>query len=117
MSDVMTDAAEALVPLIYAGAGATARDVAERGGAELADRVARLVAKLRSRLTGSALPVADVELALRSEIAAGTVTFDELARLVALRPTVGGVHGVHVHGDVKTGFFGGDIRIDTINNQ
>jgi hypothetical protein len=114
MSDVITDAAEALVPLISAGAGAAARDVAERGGTELADRVAQLVAKLRSRLAGSPPPVADVELALRSEVTEGIVTLDDLARLIALKPTVG---GVHVHGDVKTAFFGGDIRIDTINNQ
>lgn len=83
MSDVITDAAEVLVPLLSAGAGAAARDVAERGGTDLADRVAQLVAKLRSRLAGSPLPVADVELALRSEVAAGTVTLDDLARLVS----------------------------------
>jgi hypothetical protein len=105
MSDVVTEAADVIVPFLSMGAGAAARDLAERGGVQLSDSVSRILALLRSRLSGSTPTNAGVEEALRSAIVDGELSDDDLKVLVSLKQTVG---GAHVEGDVhaKNAFIG-----------
>lgn len=98
MSDVVTEAADVIVPLLSVGAGAAARDLAERGGVQLSDSVSRILALLRSRLSGSTPTNAGVEAALRSAMVDGELSDDDLKVLVSLKQTVG---CAHVEGDVR----------------
>jgi len=112
MSDIVNDAAEVLVPLLSMGAGAAARDIAERGGTELADGISGILARVRTRLKGQATAKTDIEAALRSEIADGQLTVDELKLLISLGPTAG---RTYIQGNVKTAIFDSNLNIENFN--
>jgi hypothetical protein len=82
MSDVVQEAAQAIVPLLSAGAGAAAHDLAEQVGARVSDAVVRVLSGIRERFPGSRPRVADVEDALREALAGGRVTEADLRSLV-----------------------------------
>lgn len=105
MSDVVSEAADVIVPLLSMGAGAAARDIAERGGVQLSDSVSRILARLRAHLRGNTPTNAGVETALRSALVDGELSEDDLKVLVSLKQTAG---GGHVEGDVhaKNAFIG-----------
>jgi hypothetical protein len=110
MSEMISEAADAIVPLLSMGAAAAARDVAERGGVQLSEAVSGILARLRSRLKGEVPARADVEAALRSAVAERRLSTDDLKILVSLKQTVGGAHvdgGVHA----KNAFIGSTVRI------
>jgi hypothetical protein len=105
MNDVVGEAADVIVPLLSMGAGAAARDLAERGGVQLAESVSAILSRLRARLSGRAPARADVESALQAALAEGEMADDDLRMLISLRHTVG---GAHVQGEVhaKNAFIG-----------
>jgi hypothetical protein len=105
MSDLVTEAVDVIVPLLSMGAGAAARDIAERGGVQLAESVSEILGRLRARLSRHAPSRAEVESALQAALAAGEIADDDLKSLISLRQTVG---GAHVEGDVyaKNAFIG-----------
>jgi hypothetical protein len=112
MSDIVTDAVEVLVPLLSMGAGAAARDIAERGGTELADGLSGMLSRVRTRLKGQVATKADIEGTLRSEIADGQLTIDELKLLVSLGPTVS---RTYIQGNVKNVISDSTLNIETFN--
>lgn len=97
MNDVVSEAADVIVPLLSMGAGAAARDMAERGGIQLAESVSAILSRLRARLSGHAPARAEVESALYAALAEGQISDDDLKMLISLRHTV---VGAHVQGDV-----------------
>lgn len=105
MSDVISEAADVIVPLLSMGAGAAARDIAERGGVQLSESVYAILSGLRARLSGHAPAKAEVESVLQAALVKGDIADDDLKMLISLRHTV---EGVHVQGDVhaKTAFIG-----------
>jgi hypothetical protein len=98
MSDVVSEAADVIVPLLSMGAGVAARDMAERGGVQLAESVSAILSRLRARLSGHTPARAEVESALCAALAEGQISEGDLRMLVSLRQTVG---GAHVQGDVR----------------
>jgi hypothetical protein len=105
MNDVVSEAADVIVPLLSMGAGAAARDIAERGGLQLAESVSAILSRLRAHLSGHAPARAEVESALQAALAEGLIGDDDLKMLISLRHTVGGAHvegGVHA----KNAFIG-----------
>ncbi|MFI4992917.1 MAG: hypothetical protein ACHQCH_04790 [Solirubrobacterales bacterium] len=111
MSDIISDAADSIVPLLSMGAGAAARDVAERGGVQLSEAVSGILARLRARLRGETPARTNVEAALRSAIADSQLSRDDLKLLISVGQHAG---GIHVEGDVcaKNAIIGSTVHID-----
>lgn len=79
MSDLVTTAADALLPFVAAGASAVAAGSAEEAGRELFKAADSVLAKIRHRLGGTGK--AQVEKALRDALADGLLTKGELEQL------------------------------------
>lgn len=79
MSDLVTAAADALLPFVAAGAGAVAAGSADQAGRELYKAADSVLTKIRHRLRGQAR--ASVEKAVRDALAEGLITREELERL------------------------------------
>jgi hypothetical protein len=107
MSDLVQEAANALVPLMSAGAGVAAQSAAEDAGSGFYAAAIRVAGKLRRYLHGDEEPAAEtVEVALRSALADGELGEQDLRNLVSLHATDGDVGG-------KVGSVGGNAYIDT----
>jgi hypothetical protein len=110
MSDIVTEATDAIVPLLSLGVGAAARDVAERSGVQLSEKVSAILSKLRRRLKDEKPSPDAVAAALRSALAADEVSAEDLKVLIAVgRNAAAG----HVEGDIhaKTVIDRSTIRI------
>jgi hypothetical protein len=92
MSDVVSEATEVLVPLLSMGAGAAARELAERGGDQVAAVVTGILAKLRLQFKGQAPARTDIEAALRSEMADGQLSDEHLKIVLSLSSSTGSTH-------------------------
>jgi hypothetical protein len=107
VNDVVQDAAQVLVPLLSAGAGAAAHDLAEQAGADLSAGAVRIVERIRHRLSGGQPGATEVVDALQAALTDGDVTEAELQTLVnragrdnvSMRAKTIINGGVVVHGD------------------
>lgn len=108
MNDLVHEAADAVVPLLSAGAGAAVRDAVERGGARLSEAASKFLVKLSQRLAGAHAGASDVELALRAALAEHELSEADLRAMVALRQAMG---DVVVQGDAKNNFIRSEIHI------
>lgn len=88
MSEVINEAAEVLVPILSAGAGAAARDAAERAGAHVSEALTQIIARIRPRLSRGRPGLRDVESALRASIDAGQLTRQDLQTVVDHRQSI-----------------------------
>jgi hypothetical protein len=88
VSEVINEAAEVLVPILSAGAGAAARDAAERAGVHVSEALARVLERIRPRLSGGQPRLRDVESALRASIDAGQLTRQDLRMLIDHRQSI-----------------------------
>jgi hypothetical protein len=88
VSEVINEAAEMLVPILSAGAGAAARDTAERAGAHVSEALTRILARVRPRLSGGRPGLRDIEAALRASIDAGQLTRQDLQMVVDHRQSI-----------------------------
>jgi predicted trehalose synthase len=111
MGDLVTDAADVLVPLLSAGAGVAVRDLVDRAGDQVAETTIGVLAKLRARLKGQTATAANVEAALRKEISSGEVVAAQLEEIVSLRQGAGSIYNqdVRVQGNA---IVGSNMRID-----
>jgi phage terminase Nu1 subunit (DNA packaging protein) len=82
VDDVVQEAAQVIGPLLSAGAGAVAHDLAERAGSRFSAATLDILARIRHRLTGAQPDVRTIEKALRAAIADGDVTETELRTFV-----------------------------------
>ena len=113
MSELITSAAQALLPFVAGGAGAVAVGSAEEAGADLYRAATAILAKLRHRLLGE--DVKQVEAALSQAMAEGLVTPEELRRLREAADAVRGSATINVGTiQAKTSLVG-DIDIGTLN--
>jgi hypothetical protein len=110
VDDVVQEAAQVIGPLLSAGAGAAAHDLAEQAGSRVSAVTSDILARIRRRLTGVQPDVRTIEKALRAAIADGDVTETELRTFVN---QIGGDNvsmragkniynvrdGINVHGD------------------
>jgi hypothetical protein len=88
VSEVINEAAEVLVPILSAGAGAAARDAAERTGTHVSKTLARVLGWVRPRLSDTRPSQRDVESALRASVDAGQLTRDDLQTLIDHRHSI-----------------------------
>ena len=106
MSTIVGEAADALAPLLSVGAGAAARDLAERGGTRLSAGALRFLKELRGR---SRSRPDDLEDTLGSALASGQLTERDLKQLIVL------CGQVNSSTNVKNMVAGHEIHIDTLN--
>lgn len=83
MDDVIHDAAEAIVPLLSAGAGAAAHGIAEQAGSRLTDAAGAVIQKVRRRLPGGRPNVGQVEDVLRAALEEGELSRQDLNMVVS----------------------------------
>jgi hypothetical protein len=81
MSELITAAADALLPFVAGGASAVAVGSAEEAGAELYKAATSVLAKIKHRLGGA--DRAHVEIAVRDALADGSLSEQELMHLRA----------------------------------
>ena len=79
MSDLVTVAADALLPFLAAGGAAVGAGAADQAGADLYKSATAILRKIRNRLRGAGK--ADIEAAIRDALAEGLVTRADLERL------------------------------------
>jgi hypothetical protein len=117
MSDVVQEAAQAVLPFLGAGAGAVAHGFAEETGARLSERTLHVIGWLRRRVGGVGVDGPRVSKVVQEALGAGVVTEQDLRVLVT---EVGRVHAAQqataivngdqhartiINGDVNTGVF------------
>jgi hypothetical protein len=102
MSVPIQEAAEALAPLLSAGADAAVRELAGKAGSGLSDAAVRLIGKIRPLLKSSAPDVAEIEQALRAGLADGIVSSLDIEALVSMQSSGRDSLSIRV-GNVKAG--------------
>jgi hypothetical protein len=115
MDQVISEAAQAILPFLGAGAGAAAHGFAERAGANVSDGTLRVIERIQHRLTGRAASEPDVAEALQEALGAGEMTDHDLRDLVAeigrvqisQRVQVSQKAKTIINGDVNAGVFNG----------
>jgi flavin-binding protein dodecin len=79
MGDLVSTAADVLMPFLAAGGAAVGAGVADQAGSELYKSAIGVIKKIKDRLCGSSK--ADVETAIRDALADGSLTRRELQQL------------------------------------
>ena len=118
MSDVVQEAAQAVLPFVGAGASAAAQGLAKQAGASLSDGTLRILERIRGRLVGhpaNKLDEPDVAEALRQALSAGEVTEHELRLLVSEVNRVEISHTVNVTQTAGKNIIVGDITTEVFN--
>jgi hypothetical protein len=115
MSDVISVAADALLPILAAGGGAVATGAAGEAGSELYQAATSVLAKIGKRMRGGRVSKAEVVSALQSTLQDGELTMPEVERLCAAYRGSGSAVNNFV-GEVKAkASFVGNVTIDTLN--
>lgn len=81
MSDLVSTAADALLPFLATGGAAIGAGVADQAGSDLYKSAMRIIKKIKERLRGYSK--ADVEAAIREALANGSLSKGELQQLRA----------------------------------
>jgi hypothetical protein len=97
VSDLVLEAVGAMWPVLAAGGVATAQGAAEEGGARLLGATGLLLGRIRHRLGADSASRPELEDALREGLVAGEIDQRDLATVVALSRSDGGVHIGEVH--------------------
>jgi hypothetical protein len=101
MSVPIQEAAEALVPLLSAGADVAARELAGQAGSSFSRAALRLIGKIRDTLKSPNPDVAEVENALRTGLADGTVSASEIQAVVSVQRSDGDIWNVSAGRDAN----------------
>lgn len=101
MNDPVLEAAQALTPLLAAGADGVAGEATRQVGESAAAATRRVIDAIRSSLGGAAPNEENVAGALRDEMEKGTFTQADLFRTVKVLGAGGDNLGVQVKGDLN----------------
>lgn len=115
MSDVISVAADALLPILVAGGGAVATGAAGEAGSELYKTAMSVLAKIGKRLRGGRVGKAEVASALQGALDDGELAMAEVERLCAAYRGSGNTVNNFVGKVDAEASFVGNVTIDTLN--
>lgn len=114
MSDLVSTAADALLPFLATGGAAIGTGMADQAGSDLYNSALRVIKKIKERLRGYGK--ADVEAAIREALADGSLSKGELQQLRAHSLAQNNASGTTVVGSVEADTsFVGNTNIGELN--